>query len=47
VGDDARPAAVAAMIERIWRLNSTRIRSGSPNLITPGEKLVLPGKART
>jgi hypothetical protein len=46
VGDDARPAAIAAMVDRLWRLNSTRIQSGSPNLIQPGEELLIPGGQR-
>jgi LysM repeat protein len=42
-GESAGAARVAAMVDQLWRLNSARIRSGSPHVIQPGEKLLLPG----
>jgi LysM domain-containing protein len=42
LGDGASPARIAAMVDRLWRLNTDRIRSGQPDLILPGERLRLP-----
>jgi hypothetical protein len=42
LGDGASPARIAAMVDRLWRLNTERIRSGQPDLILPGERLLLP-----
>ena len=41
LGSDASPARVAREVERLWQLNSDRIRSGKPSLIMPGERLLL------
>lgn len=42
VGDPASPARISAMVDHLWRLNADRIRSGQPDLIRPGERLILP-----
>ncbi len=42
-GPGATAAQVARTVDEIWRLNSGRIASGSPDQIAVGELLVLPG----
>lgn len=42
LGGDAAPARVAREVERLWDLNADRIRTGSPDLISPGDRLLLP-----
>ncbi len=41
LGPGAAPAAVAREVSRLWSANAHRVRSGSPSLIRPGERLVL------
>jgi nucleoid-associated protein YgaU len=42
LGPDASQARVAALVDRIWALNSARIGTGSPDLIRVGQVLSLP-----
>ena len=42
LGGDASPAAVAGLVDRLWELNADRIRSGDPDLIAVGERILLP-----
>ena len=42
LGADAPPAAVAALVEEIWRANSASIGTGDPDLIRAGVRLILP-----
>lgn len=39
LGPDASAAAVARAMNGLWHLNATRIHSGTPDLIEPGERL--------
>lgn len=41
LGADASDARIAREVQRLWRLNADRIASGRPDLITPGERLVV------
>ncbi len=41
LGADASPARMAREVDRIWKLNADRFRTGSPDLIMPGQKLRL------
>ena len=43
LGAQAEPAAVAAFVQAIWRANAAVIRTGDPDLLLPGTRLVLPG----
>lgn len=42
LGRSASPARIAALVDRLWRLNAARIASGQPNVLRPGERLILP-----
>jgi hypothetical protein len=42
LGDDASPAALAEYVERMWARNADHVRSGCPDLIPVGARLVLP-----
>jgi hypothetical protein len=44
LGRAATPAAVAALVEAIWRANSAAIGTGDPDLIRSGMRLVIPGQ---
>jgi LysM domain len=46
LGDGASPGQVATMVDRLWSINADRIRSGEPDLIRPGERLILPAASR-
>jgi nucleoid-associated protein YgaU len=41
LGEDASNADVATEVHRLWRLNADRIGTGTPDLIRPGQKLIL------
>ena len=41
LGPGATSARIAREVNRLWDLNAARIRSGSPELIQPGERLQL------
>jgi LysM domain len=41
LGPGAGSAAIAREVSRLWRRNDDRIASGSPDLIRPGERLLL------
>ena len=43
LGEGASPAAVGAFVQALWRANVAAIRTGDPDLILPGTRLVLPG----
>jgi nucleoid-associated protein YgaU len=40
--EGASPAQISRLVDRLWRLNADRIKSGQPNLIVAGERLLLP-----
>jgi hypothetical protein len=42
LGSDAGDAKVARYVDRLWKLNADRIRTGDPNLILAGQRLLLP-----
>lgn len=42
LGDRAGPARIAQTVDLLWSLNADRIGSGEPDLIRPGERLLLP-----
>jgi nucleoid-associated protein YgaU len=42
LGEGASPGRIATVVDRLWSLNADRIRSGEPDLIMPGERLMLP-----
>ncbi|MGI8661448.1 MAG: LysM peptidoglycan-binding domain-containing protein [Thermoleophilaceae bacterium] len=42
LGSEASPAEIARLVEALWSLNEDVIRTGSPDLILPGQKLALP-----
>jgi hypothetical protein len=42
LGEGASPARIATVVARLWSLNADRIRSGEPDLIMPGDRLMLP-----
>lgn len=42
LGVDAGPAAVARLVNRLWVLNADRIGTGRPDLILPGQRLLVP-----
>ncbi|MGE5635844.1 MAG: LysM peptidoglycan-binding domain-containing protein [Nocardioidaceae bacterium] len=42
LGRRASPAAIASLVDRIWRLNADAIGTGDPDLINPGTRLLLP-----
>jgi len=42
LGAGAPVAKVAARVEAIWRANASAIRTGDPDLILPGTRLVIP-----
>ncbi len=44
LGRAASPAAVAALVDAIWRANSAAIGTGDPDLVRPGMRLVIPGQ---
>lgn len=41
LGAEASAASIASEVQRIWRLNARRIGTGSPDLVRPGERLLL------
>ena len=41
LGPGASSAAIASEVDRLWRLNADRLRTGTPDLILPGQKLRL------
>jgi hypothetical protein len=41
LGPGATPAQIAREVERLWQLNKGRIASGKPDLLMPGEALIL------
>ena len=41
LGPDATPAEIAREVDRLWRVNAGRIGTGNPNLILPGQRLVV------
>ncbi len=41
LGPGTGTAAIAREVERLWALNADRIGSGDPDLIVPGERLLL------
>jgi Tfp pilus assembly protein FimV len=41
VGEQATVAAVAREVDRLWELNDERIRTGDPDLLYAGTRLVL------
>ncbi|MGH2920133.1 MAG: LysM peptidoglycan-binding domain-containing protein, partial [Solirubrobacteraceae bacterium] len=43
-GSGASPAAIARIVDELWRLNADRIASGDPDLIHVGTALVLPAR---
>ena len=42
---DTSRAQIAEVVEALWRLNAGRIATGDPDLIRPGQILVLPARA--
>lgn len=42
LGGNASPAAVAAYVARLWKLNASRIGTGDPGLVKAGTKLAIP-----
>ncbi len=42
IGDDANPAQVARLVNRLWELNRERIGTGEPDLLMVGTALRLP-----
>jgi nucleoid-associated protein YgaU len=42
IGQDANPAQVARLVNRLWNLNRERIGTGEPDLLMVGTELRLP-----
>lgn len=42
LGPTASRAQVARLVNRLWGLNADRIRTGRPDLILPGQELIVP-----
>jgi hypothetical protein len=42
LGAGADDAAIARGVDQLWRLNADAIGTGSPELIRPGQRLLLP-----
>lgn len=42
LGSEASAVEIARFVEALWSLNADVIRTGSPELILPGQKLALP-----
>jgi nucleoid-associated protein YgaU len=46
LGRGASDAQIERMVKRIWALNAGGLPTGDPDLILPGERLVLPPDTR-
>ena len=42
MGSGASDAKVARFVQRLWKLNADRLRTGDPDLILAGQRLLLP-----